>query len=115
MPGKPNPVTDAVANGVSLVLKQQGRSSKPEDLVPGVTGKDITVDGGKLTDDDFDVVAGQRDQLAGKIQERYEIAKEEAEMQVAEWQSKASDSWSQRARHDQGQKKGVRRPWPTPS
>ena len=50
MPGKPNPVTDAVANGVSLVLKQQGRSSKPEDLVPGVTGKDITVDGaaGKL-------------------------------------------------------------------
>ena len=26
---------------------------------------------GKLTDDDLDVVAGNRDQLAGKIQERY--------------------------------------------
>ena len=27
---------------------------------------------GKLTDDDFDVVAGKRDKLAGRIQERYE-------------------------------------------
>lgn len=26
---------------------------------------------GKLTDDDLDVIAGQRDQLAGRIQERY--------------------------------------------
>ncbi|MBK6471502.1 MAG: CsbD family protein [Betaproteobacteria bacterium] len=48
---------------------------------------------GKLTDDDIDVVAGRRDQLAGKIQERYGIAKEEAESQVAAWQKKASDSW----------------------
>jgi uncharacterized protein YjbJ (UPF0337 family) len=48
---------------------------------------------GKLTDDDLDVVAGRRDQLAGKIQERYGVAKEEAEKQIAEWQRKASDSW----------------------
>lgn len=48
---------------------------------------------GKLTDDDIDVVAGRRDQLAGKIQERYGVAKEEAERQLAEWQKKASDSW----------------------
>ncbi len=48
---------------------------------------------GKLTDDDIDVVAGRRDQLAGKIQERYGVAKEEAENQVAAWQKKASDSW----------------------
>ena len=34
---------------------------------------------GKLTDDDLDVVAGKRDQLIGKIQERYGITKEEAE------------------------------------
>ena len=26
---------------------------------------------GKLTDDDFDVAAGKRDQLAGRVQERY--------------------------------------------
>ena len=48
---------------------------------------------GKLTDDDIDVVAGRRDQLAGKIQERYGVAKEEAENQVAAWQKKVSDSW----------------------
>src|ERR1700732_4284673 len=34
---------------------------------------------GKLTDDDLTVIAGQRDQLVGKIQERYGIAKEEAD------------------------------------
>ena len=48
---------------------------------------------GKLTDDDIDVVAGRRDQLAGKLQERYGIAMQEAENQLAEWQRKASDSW----------------------
>ena len=48
---------------------------------------------GKLTDDDLAVVAGHRDQLAGKIQERYGIAKDEAEKQVAAWEGNASDSW----------------------
>ncbi|MEY2896030.1 MAG: hypothetical protein RL669_299 [Pseudomonadota bacterium] len=48
---------------------------------------------GKLTDDDLDVVAGRREQLSGKIQERYGIAKDEAEKQVADWQVKASDEW----------------------
>jgi uncharacterized protein YjbJ (UPF0337 family) len=37
---------------------------------------------GKLTDDDLQVIAGKRDQLIGKIQERYGIAKEEAACQV---------------------------------
>ena len=37
---------------------------------------------GKLTDDDLDVIAGKRDQLVGRIQERYGIAKEEAERQA---------------------------------
>jgi len=40
---------------------------------------------GKLTDDDLDVIAGQRDQLAGRIQERYGIAKEVARKQIDEW------------------------------
>ena len=48
---------------------------------------------GKLTDDDVDVVAGKRDQLAGKIQERYGIHKEEAEHQVATWLRRAEESW----------------------
>ena len=57
-----------------------------------VTGK-AKVQWGKLTDDDLDVVAGRRDQMVGKIQERYGVAKNEAEKQLAEWQRKASDSW----------------------
>jgi uncharacterized protein YjbJ (UPF0337 family) len=48
---------------------------------------------GKLTSDDFDVVAGRRDQLAGKIQERYGVAKDEAEKQVNDWLLKATDAW----------------------
>ena len=30
---------------------------------------------GKLTDDDLDIIAGQKDQLIGKIQERYGLKK----------------------------------------
>lgn len=48
---------------------------------------------GKLTDDDIDVVAGRREQLAGKLQERYGIAREEAEKQVAEFERNATDRW----------------------
>jgi uncharacterized protein YjbJ (UPF0337 family) len=40
---------------------------------------------GKLTDDDLDIIDGRRDQLVGKIQERYGIAKEEAEKQSDAW------------------------------
>lgn len=41
---------------------------------------------GKLTDDDLDVIEGRATELAGKIQERYGIEREEAERQVDEWQ-----------------------------
>ncbi len=40
---------------------------------------------GKLTDDDLDVAAGKRDELIGKVQERYGIARDEAERQVDDW------------------------------
>jgi uncharacterized protein YjbJ (UPF0337 family) len=40
---------------------------------------------GKLTDDDLDVIDGQHDQLVGKIQERYGIARDAAQKQVEEW------------------------------
>ena len=40
---------------------------------------------GKLTDDDLTVIAGKKDQLVGKIQERYGIAKEAAQKQVDEF------------------------------
>ena len=47
---------------------------------------------GKLTDDDFDVIAGKQDQLAGKIQERYGISKEEAAKQIREWSDSIPDA-----------------------
>jgi uncharacterized protein YjbJ (UPF0337 family) len=37
---------------------------------------------GKLTDDDLEVISGKRDQLVGRLQERYGIAHEEAEKQA---------------------------------
>ncbi|MBX3456705.1 MAG: CsbD family protein [Ferrovibrio sp.] len=41
---------------------------------------------GKLTDDDLTVINGQRQELIGKVQERYGIAKAEAEKQVKDWE-----------------------------
>jgi uncharacterized protein YjbJ (UPF0337 family) len=54
---------------------------------------------GKLTDDDFDVINGQREVLVGKIQERYGTAKDAAENQVDEWVNSlnASSTESERA------------------
>ncbi|TIW40150.1 MAG: CsbD family protein, partial [Mesorhizobium sp.] len=40
---------------------------------------------GDLTDDDLDRIEGNRDQLLGRIQERYGIAREEAQRQIDEW------------------------------
>ena len=48
---------------------------------------------GKLTNDDLDVVAGRREQLAGKIQERYGLAKEAVESQVSAWERSATEDW----------------------
>ncbi|MGD9740770.1 MAG: CsbD family protein [Bauldia sp.] len=40
---------------------------------------------GKLTNDDLDMIKGERQKLAGRIQERYGIAKDEAERQIDDW------------------------------
>jgi uncharacterized protein YjbJ (UPF0337 family) len=45
---------------------------------------------GNLTDNDLERAAGNRDQLVGVIQERYGIAKEEAEKQVDDWTKRLS-------------------------
>jgi len=47
---------------------------------------------GKLTDDDLDVVAGKRDQLAGRLQERYGMAKDAAEKQISEFEKQYAAS-----------------------
>lgn len=48
---------------------------------------------GKLTDDDFDVIAGKRDQLVGRIQERHGISRDEAEKQVKDWETRNPGSF----------------------
>ena len=47
---------------------------------------------GKLTDDDWQTIAGKKDQLIGRIQERYGIAKSEAEKQADEWSRAQKES-----------------------
>jgi uncharacterized protein YjbJ (UPF0337 family) len=37
---------------------------------------------GKLTDDDWDQIAGNKDKLVGKLQEKYGWAREEAEQRA---------------------------------
>ena len=48
---------------------------------------------GKLTDDDLTVVEGKRDQLVGKIQERYGYQKDQAEKELNEWETKNNYHW----------------------
>ena len=40
---------------------------------------------GKLTNDDMDVIEGNRTELAGRLQKRYGYAKDEAEKQIDTW------------------------------
>ena len=41
---------------------------------------------GKLTDDDFSTINGERDKRVGRIQDRYGYAKEQAEREVQNWE-----------------------------
>ncbi len=47
---------------------------------------------GKLTDDDLTTIDGKRQQLVGKIQERYGVAKEAAEKQADEFMTALKDA-----------------------
>ena len=51
---------------------------------------------GKLTDDDLQQIAGQRDQLVGKLQERYGIAKDQVEDQIDEFIKSLDSSTTQK-------------------
>jgi uncharacterized protein YjbJ (UPF0337 family) len=42
---------------------------------------------GDLTDDDLTAIEGKRDQLAGKLQERYGYAKDRAEREIDDFAS----------------------------
>jgi uncharacterized protein YjbJ (UPF0337 family) len=50
---------------------------------------------GKLTDDDLTVINGNREKFVGKIQERYGVAKEEAQKRADEWAQTLSGATSE--------------------
>jgi uncharacterized protein YjbJ (UPF0337 family) len=62
-----------------------------EDVIKGkwrqIKG-DVLSKWGKLTDDDLDVIDGNREKLLGRIQESYGIARDEAEKQVKDWEKR---------------------------
>jgi uncharacterized protein YjbJ (UPF0337 family) len=90
-PGRQQPPYQGVVAGVlrrSAEIHIQEEIAMNWDRVEGnwkqVTGK-AKEKWGKLTDDDLTVINGKQDQLVGRVQERYGIAKDEAERQVKEW------------------------------
>jgi len=46
-----------------------------------------------MTDDDMTVIEGKRDQLVGKVQERYGYAKDQAEKEVNDWEKRNDYRW----------------------
>jgi uncharacterized protein YjbJ (UPF0337 family) len=61
---------------------------------------------GKLTDDDLEQIAGMRDQLVGRLQERYGIAREEAQKKADEWIKVQNDGAGQRSPQEHHSAKG---------
>ena len=53
---------------------------------------------GKLTDNDITMLSGKKDELVGKIQERYGITREQAEKEADEWASASAHEMKQEAR-----------------
>lgn len=47
---------------------------------------DVKAKWGRLTDDDLDVIDGNREKLLGRIQESYGVARKEAEDQLTDWE-----------------------------
>lgn len=45
---------------------------------------------GKLTDDDITTLSGKKDELVGKLQERYGITREQAQREADEWAAAAN-------------------------
>jgi uncharacterized protein YjbJ (UPF0337 family) len=59
---------------------------------------------GKLTDDDLTVIAGNRDKLLGKIQERYGITKQKAEEELNQWNVPPTSSHEEHEEEEQRRK-----------
>lgn len=53
---------------------------------------------GKLTDDDLTTLSGKKDELVGKLQERYGYTREQAVKEADDWATKASHLWDDETR-----------------
>jgi uncharacterized protein YjbJ (UPF0337 family) len=49
---------------------------------------------GKLTDDDLTVLSGKKDELIGKLQERYGYTREQALKEADSWAQASSYDWT---------------------
>jgi len=63
---------------------------------------------GKFTDDDITKLSGKKDELIGKIQERYGITREQAQKEADEW-AQASASEIKHEHHDMAHAGGTTR------
>jgi uncharacterized protein YjbJ (UPF0337 family) len=92
--GKPKVSARRRPLGPCAAPSTSGDREMNEDRIEGnwkqVKGK-VREQWGKLTNDDLDVIAGKRDQLLGRIQERHGIAKDEAERQVEAFERRNPD------------------------
>ena len=94
---------DLIARPVRGVAYRDGavRCSKTHQPVEASTMNWDTIEGnwkvysgrvkerwGKLTDDDLDVIQGKRDQLEGRLQKAYGLAREDARREVEEFAEK---------------------------
>src|SRR5712675_1794867 len=83
-----SPGTVIEATALPLYFVSKGAAPMDWNRVEGnwkqVKGK-VKEKWGKLTDDDLDVVGGKRDQLEGKIQERYGIARDQVRKDIDDW------------------------------
>jgi len=61
---------------------------------------------GELTNKDLDIINGKRDQLIGRLQKTYGIAREEAEEEVADFLSKSAPDRARSADSERSRKAG---------
>jgi uncharacterized protein YjbJ (UPF0337 family) len=88
MPDVGEPFTQFAGFPAIPAIKQQWRIMMNWDRIEGnwteFKGK-AQQQWGKLTNDDLDVIEGKRKQLAGRLQQRYGYAKDQAEKEIDSW------------------------------
>jgi len=51
----------------------------------------LKVQWGEITDDPFDIIAGKRENLAGKVQEAHGISRDKMEELLTDWEKRMKD------------------------